>query len=972
MSTTDTHSITTEFFTAGGTLRPDSPSYVKRSTDDELINSILSGEFCYVLTARQMGKSSLMVRTAQHLQSSGINTAIIDLTQIGTVSADQWYVGLITQLTKRLKLTTDPLGWWKEHSRLGNVQSFSNFLRDVILVEVQGSVVIFIDEIDTTLRLSFRDDFFAAIRATYNARAYDPEFKRLTFVLLGVASPTDLIMDRTRTPFNIGHEIALRKFSREDGNILEKGLEVVYSQQGKAILDRIFYWTNGHPYLTQKLCQTIAEKKIGENNDQKIDRLVEELFLSEGARRETNLQFVRENILNYPDRRRILDIYKKVHQGTFVSDNKQSPSQNQLKLSGLVIAENGRLNVHNQIYHRVFNIHWIKENTPTNWKTLSFILASVLGIILLFISGISLYDWWIETQANKAYASFYQTGSSKERVVYLAKILSLDGILDSTDYQYKAKELFFGLRPEDQIALFQSYDVNGADLIVVAKGVYTSLADVDGTDKTTPLLKAIKDSLDSVNNREDSKRLSAEIGLWLDGRRLVTDGKLLEALEKYNLAVALNPDNISALYERSQIFIKLSRYEEALVDLDLVLGVVKKSPAPTPTILPKTPTQSTIASQLTPSYQPSIIPGQPTSNGSVTPTNVGGSTTPIPTPTISSLVTPSPSSTPIAPITVIPGFYTTAGIIKATRDTLDNNPQLSLILAKAPSNLTLYPNLLVFGLRPVPTSPVVTLGIGTLQISTATSTPTRIPVTPTPTAIQDGMALVLVPSGEFVMGYNFVVHPVFTDRIDAIPEHKVYLDSFYIDKTEVTNGMYALCVRAGRCTPPSITSSNRYTNYYGSSQYNNYPVIYIRWNDANVYCQWAGRRLPTEAEWEKAARGTDGRAYPWGNAFPTSILLNFNFNIGDTTPVDDYSIGASPYGVLNMAGNVWEWVADWYNENYYASSPSRNPQGPSSGQVRSIRGGGYGNTVTAEVRTTYRGGVNPNNGNPATGFRCAK
>lgn len=745
MNTTDTHSITTEFFTAGGTLRPDSPSYVKRSTDNELINSVLSGEFSYVLTARQMGKSSLMVRTARQLQSNGINTAIIDLTQIGTVSADQWYVGLITQLTKRLKLTTDPLGWWKEHSRLGNVQSFSNFLRDVILVEVQGSVVIFVDEIDSTLRLSFRDDFFAAIRATYNARAYDPEFERLTFVLLGVASPTDLIMDRTRTPFNIGHEIALRKFSREDANILEKGLDVSYPQQGKAILDRIFYWTNGHPYLTQKLCQAIAEKKFKEYDNQKVDQLVEELFLSESARRETNLQFVRENILNYPDRRRILDIYKKVHQGTFVSDNKQSPSQNQLKLSGLVIAENGRLNLHNQIYHRVFNTHWIKENTPTNWKTLSFVLASVLGITLLVISGISLYDGWIETQANKAYASFYQTGSSKERVVYLAKILSLDGILDSTDYQYKAKELFFGLRPEEQLALFMvdPYDVNNTEVIVVAKGIYTSLADVDGADKTTPLLKAIKDSLDSVNNREDSKRLSAEIELWLDGRKLVTDGKLLEALGKYNLAIALNPDNISTLYERSRIFIKLSRYEEALVDLDIVLGVVKKSPAPTPTILPKTPTQSTITSQPAPSYQPSGIPEQPTSNASVTPTKVDASTTTIPTPTISSSVTPSPSSTPIAPITVISGFYTTAGIIKSTRDTIGNNPQLSLKLAEAPS--TRYPNLSVFGLRPLPTStstqllttsaptttPLPTLGISTSQIPASTSTPIRTSIPPT-------------------------------------------------------------------------------------------------------------------------------------------------------------------------------------------------------------------------------------------------
>ena len=230
-----------DFYVAGGTLRYDSPSYVERPSDAELFNLARAGEFCYVLTARQMGKSSLMIRTARRLQERGVHSVIIDLTQIGTdVSIEKWYLGLLSQLKRKLKLAVDLEAWWQAHSALGHVQRFTDFLRDVLLTEIEGQVVIFIDEIDTTLNLAFSDDFFAAIRFIYNARASDPAYERLTFVLLGVATPADLIKDRSRTPFNIGQGIDLNDFSRTDARVLQPGLRAAYPEKAGPIFDRIY------------------------------------------------------------------------------------------------------------------------------------------------------------------------------------------------------------------------------------------------------------------------------------------------------------------------------------------------------------------------------------------------------------------------------------------------------------------------------------------------------------------------------------------------------------------------------------------------------------------------------------------------------------------------------------------------------------------------------------------------------------
>jgi formylglycine-generating enzyme required for sulfatase activity/uncharacterized caspase-like protein len=328
-------------------------------------------------------------------------------------------------------------------------------------------------------------------------------------------------------------------------------------------------------------------------------------------------------------------------------------------------------------------------------------------------------------------------------------------------------------------------------------------------------------------------------------------------------------------------------------------------------------------------------------------------------------------STPVGKLSELPGD----GSLASSK--MDSQPAVQP--RKLPERAASVPNLrlvgsIATGLLIV--SLLVWGGSKVLRNFSAVTPETTSPLQSTLVSEIDEMTLLYVPAGEFTMGSD--------SNSDEQPIHKVTLDAFWIDQTEVTNKMYSSCVEAGVCEEPTNAGSYSHSSYYGNAEFYDYPVIYVDWNMAKTYCEWADRRLPTEAEWEKAARGENANVYPWGNTFDGSLVnfcdTNCSFSyadkssddgFADVAPVGSYPNGASVYGALNMAGNVREWVNDWYSETYDSSSPSSNPEGPSSGQYRALRGGSWisGDDV---VRSSVRYGNGPTDSDDDIGFRCSR
>lgn len=418
-------------FVAGGPVQAANGLYLARGADAELLARCRAGDFVYILTARQLGKSSLMHRAAETLRAEGTVVATVDLQLFGRPDRpEQWYRAILAELAPKLGLDVDVGKWWRSHEEFGVADRFRRFLEEAV-ARTPSRIVLFFDEIDTTLGLPYTDDFFILIRALYTARANNHELRRLSFVLIGVATPDGLIKSGDRTPFNIGHRVDLDDFTEEEALPLLRGLDAPPEDE-RRILRHVLRWTGGHPYLTLKTFSDLVQHPPSQWSDTELDDRVRELFLRGSiahGRGDSNLQFVRAMLTDKDGTRRqtYLRLYRRVLRGRRVEDQAQSQAIQHLKLSGVVSVEDGVLLVRNRIYAHVFGRAWVREHLPTNWRAWS---AALVSSVVATSIGVYATMEWLEARAAAQRAQ-------AERLVradaFEAAAIGLSSTLDEND-----------------------------------------------------------------------------------------------------------------------------------------------------------------------------------------------------------------------------------------------------------------------------------------------------------------------------------------------------------------------------------------------------------------------------------------------------------------------------------------------------------------------------------------------------------
>lgn len=850
-------------FTVGGTVQAGGGIYLPRPADDELLRHCLDGDFCYVLTARQMGKSSLMVRAAERLEEAGTRAVIIDLTRLGTtLQADQWYLGLLDELVEQLDLQVDYKAWWQAHAHLGPTHRLGRFLRETVLEALDSPLVIFIDEIDTTLSLSFSDDFFAAIRACYNARSTDPAYKRLSFVLLGVATPGDLIRDPQRTPFNIGQRIDLTDFTLEQALPLAEGFAncelritnpqspITNPEESKVeTLKLVLSWTNGHPYLTQRLCRALVDANRTEWDEVSVAEVVEQTFFGEKSKQDGNLGFVRDMLtLRAPERYKltILQLLRDIHKGRKIKDEEQAIPKMHLKLAGIARREGEQLVLRNKIYARVFDQDWLKQNWPVSWKQRGLYAGALVLMVIIGLGLSNLYAAQIREPRIQAEGSL--SILAQEPPVELQEAEKAAAFLELWRRRAASQNIFIKLLWGRQLDDFIAY----ADPAVPLKNYYERrfawlVNDFTLPDPTRLRLLSLHEMATMGDGLYRQQTLKFLVSLSAEGRRSV-----------WELAdISAQSQQVEAIF--TAIYPEAEYAKEPGVLAFLAEGALRLN-------LPD-------------------LAGQ----------------------ALGSLRAMAPHQDDTETKTISAGSFKMGG-----------DPQVALAECKKYYD----------------------------------------------SAQCDSW-----------MSYWNAESPI----------HAVTLASFVMDAYEVTNAAYTRCVAAGVCAAPASNGSYTREKYYDDPVFADFPVIYVSWYDAMTYCSWRGARLPTEAEWEYAARGgLEGQNYPWGDIFEDGQAnfcdtncswewANKDINDGypDTSPVGSYP--PNGYGLYDMAGNVWEWVNDWYSPEYYATVGDEvfNPPGPTEGDFRVLRGGSwFYDPYVLRVSNRFRN--YPSGRDDDVGFRCSR
>jgi hypothetical protein len=399
-----------------GPVNPRKEVYITRSSDDEVFDLLRASEYCNVVSSRQMGKTSLLLRTESRLAEVGVTTCSIDiggdLGEVRPESADAWYQDLLQEIVDQVGLAIDVADWWRSSTSVTPNRRLIQFFRDEVAVKAGAPVVVFLDEIEFTLKLPYADDFFLAIRAMYNKRQREPAFERITFCLLGAVTPNELIKNQRTTPYNIGRTIELRDFDpeRDDLGALNSAVSED-PETGKRQVGAVFGWTGGHPYLTMKHCAEVV--RSGVKTPQEVKQLIERSYNSFEAAKsdehfETVLRFVKERV-DDNDRLTALTLYRRIYRGRREPD-RTTPAHIALKLSGLVKQdERGLLVVRNRIYRRVFTDTWAKKTMPPVARAVRAARRGTMAsvILLLMTAGIwyeGIYPDQLTNRLNKAIA----------------------------------------------------------------------------------------------------------------------------------------------------------------------------------------------------------------------------------------------------------------------------------------------------------------------------------------------------------------------------------------------------------------------------------------------------------------------------------------------------------------------------------------------------------------------------------------
>lgn len=431
------------FFRPGGTLEPGAQSYIVRAADQQLVDALLRGEYVFLLDSRQKGKSSLVARTILRLRDAGVRPVKLDLQRIGAnVTPEQWYAGLAVGIGQELGFQTPVLDYWQRAQALGPMARFLGVIQEVILKDSAEQIVIFIDEIDFVRALDFStDEFFGGIRECYNRRSSDEEFKRLSFCLVGVATPGQLIRNPDISPFNIGVQIDLTDFSLEETAPYSKSL-AWDGRDANKLIERVHYWVAGHPYLTQLICGRIAEDRTLVTPSD-LDKVVAKLFLSPEARqREPNLSDVERRLLS-PDvptlsmeegRIQVLELYGQMLKSGGVEATGHNPVVATLRLSGVAAEQNGELRLRNRVYGAIFDEKWRQSVLPDAeirrarlaQRRGALKVGAIAALIIASVSFLALKNMQLAEERNQAVVLANANEAKADREAYIRTLSLMD------------------------------------------------------------------------------------------------------------------------------------------------------------------------------------------------------------------------------------------------------------------------------------------------------------------------------------------------------------------------------------------------------------------------------------------------------------------------------------------------------------------------------------------------------------------